>query len=167
MFFIVIIILVIIFIAFSQNNGKKNVANTGMNTNISIYDKYVTKEYLMTKTELKFFRELKKITDKLELLIFPQVNMEKIIQVSDNNVSDRNKIKSRSIDYTIVKSNNCKIVCCIELDDYTHNRQSVIKKDEIRNQIFKKANIPLHRVKVSNYYNLEELENTIRNEMNK
>lgn len=68
---------------------------------------------------------------------------------------------------TSVKSDNCKIICCIELDDYTHNRQNVIKKDETRNQIFKKVNIPLYRVKVSNYYNLEELENTIRNEMNK
>lgn len=35
----------------------------------------------MTPTELKFYRELKKVTDKLELSIFPEVNMERIISI--------------------------------------------------------------------------------------
>ena len=111
----------------------------------------------MTQTELKFYRELKKVTDELELIIFPQINLERIINVKDNNKVDRNRIKSRSIDFTIVNNKNCKIVCCIELDDYTHNRENVKKLDNFKNELFKQVNIPLYRVKVSNIYNLEEI----------
>lgn len=123
--------------------------------------KYVTNNYVMTPTELKFYRELKKVTDKLDLSIFPQVNMERIINVYNNNSRDRNRIKSRSIDFTIVNNKNCRIVCCIELDDYTHNRAKVIKADEFKNRIFEKVKIPLHRIKVNSYYNITELENLI------
>lgn len=129
------------------------------------FSKYVTNNYIMTPTELKFYRELKKVTDKLELTIFSQVNMERIINVSDNNISDRNKIKSRSIDFTIVNNHNCKIICCIELDDYTHNKEKVKKQDEFKNKIFEHVKIPLHRIKVNKYYNIEELENIIKEDL--
>lgn len=129
------------------------------------FSKYVTNNYIMTPTELKFYRELKKVTDKLELTIFSQVNMERIINVSDNNISDRNKIKSRSIDFTIVNNHNCKIICCIELDDYTHNKEKIKKQDEFKNKIFEHVKIPLHRIKVNKYYNIEELENIIKEDL--
>lgn len=48
-------------------------------------------------------------------------------------------------------------MCCIELDDYTHNRENVKKLDNFKNELFKQVNIPLYRVKVSNIYNLEEI----------
>ena len=99
------------------------------------YSNYETNNYVMTQTELKFYRELKKVTDELELIIFPQINLERIINVKDNNKVDRNRIKSRSIDFTIVNNKNCKIVCCIELDDYTHNRENVKKLDNFKNEL--------------------------------
>ena len=136
--------------------GNKN--NLIKNEDLS---KYVTNNYVMTPTELKFYRELKKVTDKLDLSIFPQVNMERIINVYNNNSRDRNRIKSRSIDFTIVNNKNCRIVCCIELDDYTHNRAKVIKADEFKNRVFEKVKIPLHRIKVNSYYNITELEHLI------
>lgn len=124
--------------------------------------KYYSNGYLMTKTELLFYKELKKVTDKLNLVIFPQVNLERIINVYDSNYSDRNRIKSRSIDYTIANNKDCKIICCIELDDYYHNRESVKQKDAFKNELFKKVKIPLYRIKVNKFYNLEELENKIK-----
>lgn len=90
------------------------------------------------------------------------INLERIIKVSDNNNKDRNRIKSRSIDFSIVNNKNCEIICCIELDDYTHNRENVKKTDTFKDNLFKKIKIPLHRIKVNNYYNLETLENMIK-----
>lgn len=162
---IVFIIVLLVIIAIILNNpniyNKKNIVKEN---NLEQYDdlsKYTTKKYVMTYTELKFYRELKKITDELNLEIFPQVNLEKIIQIKDNNNKDRNKIKSRSIDYTIVDNENCEIVACIELDDYTHNREKNKKNDEFKNKIFEKVNISLIRIKVQNRYNLEELKQTL------
>ena len=155
LFILMIILLVILAIIFNKpinvdNEKKYNLYN------------YTSKNYIMTKTELDFFRNLKKITDELELVIFPQVNLERIIQTKNNNNTDRNRIKSRSIDYTIVNNKNCRIIACIELDDYTHNREKIKKNDEFKNMLFKQVNIPLYRIKVSNNYNLEEIKNNLK-----
>lgn len=162
---IVFIIVLLVIIAIILNNpniyNKKNIVKEN---NLEQYDdlsNYTTKKYVMTYTELKFYRELKKITDELNLEIFPQINLERIIQIKDNNNKDRNRIKSRSIDYTIVDNENCEIVACIELDDYTHNREKNKKNDEFKNKIFEKVNISLIRIKVQNRYNLEELKQTL------
>lgn len=144
-------------------NSMNNIIYTNTN-NIKYIDlsKYHTDAYVMTHTELLFYKELRKITDKLQLLVFPQVRLERIINVYDGNYADRNRIKSRSIDYAIVNNKNCKIICCIELDDYSHNSKKAKEIDEFKNELFKKVRIPLYRIKVSSYYNLEELENKIK-----
>lgn len=164
-FIIILIVLILLAIVLNENNNKiknKNPNNQIENKNNIDYSKFITNRYVMTENELKFYRELKKVTDKLQLTIFPQVDLERIINVKDNNRSSRSRIKSRSIDYTIVENTKCKIVCCIELDDSTHNRENVKKVDEFKNNLFKKVGIPLFRIKVKNYYNSEEIENIIK-----
>lgn len=160
---LIIIILIILVFLFYYLNQKEILID-----NIEKYNKldnYVTKKYIMTQTELQFYRELKKVTDKLNLTIFSQVNLERIVQVKDNNTKDRNRIKSRSIDYTIVNNENCKVICCIELDDYTHNSQKAKINDHFKDELFKKVNIPLHRIKVNNNYNLEQIENILKGDI--
>lgn len=155
----IMLIFVILIIILEKVVNKNDNENTEIKTNVLNYTK---KDFIMTQTELIFYRELKKVTDKLELSIFPQVNLERIINVKDNNKVDRNRIKSRSIDYTIVNNKNCKIICCIELDDYTHNYKNRIERDNFINELFNTVGIKLHRIKVNNTYNLEELENKIK-----
>lgn len=160
---LLIVLLIVIIIYNNRNIIKKLVYKESQETTTKTdLDKYIANGYIMTQTELKFYRELKKVTDKLELTIFSQVGLERIINVIDNNNKDRNRIKSRTIDFAVVNNKNCKIVCCIELDDYTHNREKSKKADAFKDSLFKQVNIPLHRIKVNNYYNLEQLENIIK-----
>lgn len=159
MIIIDIILVIIIFILIYYN--KKGTINEKQENYINL-DNYTTNNYVMTQTELIFYRELIKVTNKLDLSIFPQVNLERIINVKDNNNRDRNRIKSRSIDYCIVNNKNCKVICCIELDDYTHNREKSKINDEFKNKLFEKVKIPLHRIKVSNFYDLEQIEQIIK-----
>ena len=154
---IIAIILIAVSVILNENTNKET-----EDKKID-YSNYETNNYVMTQTELKFYRELKKVTDELDLNIFPQVNLERIINVKNNNKPDRNRIKSRSIDFTIVNNKNCRIVCCIELDDYTHNRENVKKLDNFKDELFKQVNIPLHRIKVNNTYNLEEIKEKLKN----
>lgn len=116
----------------------------------------------MTKTELIFCKKLKSITDRYNLIIIPQIQLQKIFKVyNKKDISSFNKIKAKSIDFAIVDENyNYKIF--IELDDYTHNRNNRIKRDIFINELFKKYNYKLLRIKVQNNYNLEELENIIK-----
>lgn len=138
---------------------------TFINTDTKVdYDReyfkfYVTDKNVMSKTERIFFRNLKIITDELNLLIFPQVDLERIIYFNDTYVDwieknrKRNRIKSRSIDYTIVNGDNYNIICCVELDDYTHDYYIKQKQgDELKNMLFTKVNIPLIRIKPKNNY---------------
>lgn len=154
MLFLIILILVIL--AIVLNNPKIYNKNNIINEQYNLTN-YTTKRYIMTSTELNFYRNLKQVANELNLEIFPQVNLERIIQTKDNNFIDRNRIKSKSIDYTLVNNKNCKIIACIELDDYTHNKENVKINDEFKNLIFKQVNIPLFRIKVKNYYDLKEL----------
>lgn len=129
------------------------------------YSKYTTNNYIMTQTELLFYKQLKEITDKLELIIFSQIDLERLIKVKDNNMSDRNKIKSRSVDFCIVNSKNCKVICCIELDDKSHNTYKAKIIDNFKNELFESVSIPLHRIKVSNFYNLKQIEQLIKGDL--
>lgn len=155
----VALILIIIALILNQIISSKNETIIIRTNDFTEYSK---KDYVMTQTELKFYRELKKVTDKLQLSIFPQVKLDGLINVKSNRKAVRNRIKSKSIDFTIVNNINCKIVCCIELDDYTHNYKARIKRDNFVNDLFNYVGIKLHRIKVNNYYNLEELENMIK-----
>lgn len=166
-FFIIIGIIFVFFILIldkAVTNSPKSVVQQQSQYDLT---KYEAKQYIMTQTELKFYRELKKITDELECSIFPQVDLERIIKVSDNNSTDRNRIKSRSIDYTIVNNKNCRIIACIELDDYTHNRATAKKADDFKNMLFEKVNIPLHRVPVNNYYDTLAIKSFLENDIKK
>lgn len=159
---ILIIVVIILLILLAILNKVPPVNNEEVTETRYDLSKYQTKHYIMTSTELTFYRILKDITDELELTIFPQVRLEQIIQVSDKNSKDRNRIKSRSIDYTIVSNKNCKIILCIELDDNSHKRASVQRTDEFRNNLFKKVGIPLYRIEVKDMYNKESIRSILK-----
>mgnify|MGYP001625658099 FL=1 len=156
---ILIIIIILLGINIILNKFNINENNEKENINIALYEK---KEYLMTRNELKFYKQLKKITDKLDLTIFAQVSLYQIIK--NKEYKDFNKIKSKSIDFVITE-NNGKIKLCIELDDSSHNKNNRIKRDNFINEIFKQTNINLLRIPVQAFYNLETLENKIKEQL--
>ena len=154
-----ILIIIIILLAINTFLNKFTIADKNDNNNNYNNDSYERKEYLMTKNELKFYKQLKKITDKLELTIFAQVSLYQVIR--NKNFKDFNKIKSKSIDFVITE-NNGKIKMCIELDDKSHNKNNRIERDNFINEIFNQANMKLLRIPVQDFYNLENLELKIK-----
>lgn len=158
-FLVILYILTIILwpIIEKKINNVENIDHNLENTNYN--EKYVKKDYLLTQTELKFYKLLKQITDEFNLVICPQVALYQIVQ--NKNFKDFNKIQSKCIDFVITEP-NLKIKLCIELDDYTHNRNKRIKRDEFINKLFNDLGIKLIRIPVQNYYNLEELKNKIK-----
>lgn len=136
--------------------NNKNLNNTDNNI------KYLIKQNPMTETEIKFIKELKKITDINNLIILPQVQLQSIFHTINNkDITSFNKIKSKSIDFAIV-DNNYNYKLFIELDDYTHNRKNRIQRDQFINELFKTYNLKLKRIKVQNNYNIEDLTDIIK-----
>ncbi len=146
----IIALILEIYLSKTKNNNLQN---------INYNERYSKKEYLLTQTELKFYRLLKQITDELNLVICPQVTLYQI--VTNKNYKYFSKIQNKSIDFVIAEE-NLKIKLCIELDDYTHKRNKRVKRDEFINKLFADLNIKLIRIPVQNFYNLEELKNRIK-----
>lgn len=148
---IMIIIAIILEIIFKEKNTSIE--------NIDYNEKYLKKEYLLTQTELKFYKLLKQITDELNLVICPQVTLYEIVK--NKNYKDLNRIQNKTIDF-VVTEKNLKIKLCIELDDYTHKKSKRVKRDEFINKLFADLNIKLIRIPVKNYYDIENLKNKIK-----
>ncbi len=160
---ILIIVIILLVIEKIVSSDKNPISQNSENADKTSYLKSFTKkDYLLTPNELKFYKLLKRITDKLDLSIFTQVALYEIINCKD--YKDFNRIKSKSIDFVITEK-NCKIRLCIELDDNTHNYKKRIERDNFINTIFSNLDIKLLRIPVQNFYNLDELEKQIQEKL--
>lgn len=107
---------------------------------------------LMTRAEIKLYRF---ILDNLDLIdkvtVFTKVRLADIIKVDDK--VTRNpvyfyKIASKHIDFLIVNKETLKVVCALELDDYTHRADDRQKRDFFVESALRAAGVPLERIGV-------------------
>lgn len=159
MIYLALIFVIIVLLLEKYVEKKSEIMETYIESNTQLPTSYSKKDYLLTQNELKFYRLLKQITDKFDLNLFCQVAMYELINCKSH--KDFNRIRSKCIDFVITEK-NCKIKCCIELDDNSHMRKSRVQRDEFVNKIFEQAGTKLLRIKVQNYYNMEELEKRIK-----
>lgn len=157
--FIIVILAIVVIILEKKLKDIEKMQNEDIQEELNYKEKYYKKDYLLTQSELKFYKILKKITNDMGYSLFCQVSLYEI--VSSKNFKDFAKIKAKSIDFVITQE-NCKIVMCIELDDKTHERQKRIERDKFLDKLFKDLEIKLLRIPVQNFYNMEELENKIK-----
>lgn len=123
------------------------------------YDLYTVQKNPMTDTELKFLKILQNVTNKYNLIVIPQIQIQNIFKTNSTNAF--NRIKAKSVDFAIVDKNyDYKLF--IELDDYTHNRTYRIKRDVFVNNLFERYNLKLIRIDVKNTYNYEKLDKLIQ-----
>lgn len=127
---------------------------------------YEKQDYLLTRTELKFYRVLKPICDERNLDIFAKVRLEDLVTVPQyvfNNWKWRGYIRSRHIDFVLCDASNLKIRCGLELDDWHHNSDENHEIDERKDKIMRDAGLPLIRVKVASMYDTTEINQLIQN----
>lgn len=187
--FLLLIIIVVILILIEIQNSNKSNANpnlkitqilkdnsnsqkletsfpTPTSTSIRYTDFYKPKRYLITLAELNFYNILNEIAKELNLVVFSQVSMYNIVDVKDTPYKNTafNKIRSKSIDFVLTDTKSCRILLCIELDDYTHKYyKKRIERDKFLQEIFASLEINFIRFDVSNYYNKELLKSKIEN----
>lgn len=159
MYIVIIIILVGIITYLEKKIQTNNSTDEVIIKSNNYKEDYEKKEYLLTPTELKFYKLLKTITDELNYTLFTQIALYEIVNCKK--FKNFNKIKSKSIDFVITEK-NCKIKLCIELDDKTHNTNKRMERDNFINNMFKELDIKLLRIPVQNFYNLEELKQKIQ-----
>lgn len=115
---------------------------------------------ILTNNEYTFFYQLKRITDKYNLIIFQKLRMADIFTTYNN--KDFGKVKSKHIDFTICNWYT-KPIIFIELDDYSHNKHENKFRDMKKDKIFSCMKVKLYRVKVDNInLGLYEIESGIK-----
>ena len=122
-------------------------------------DKFKSKIKLMTNTEYKFYKLINNIAQKYNLIVFTQVALNQIIKAQT--YKELKQIGGKSIDFVLTdKFTNIKL--CIELDDYTHNKDKRQTRDNIVNNIFNKTDIKLLRIPIDQAFIYERIEKQIK-----
>lgn len=108
---------------------------------------YKRKSSVMTKAEQRMFKKLEKqYGDKY--YIFPQINLDKLITVTDKQNYYRyfNKINQKSVDFVLADKQTLETVKVIELDDYTHKWEHRKKRDEFVDLLTRNTQLLLQRI---------------------
>lgn len=112
------------------------------------------RKYLLTKHELEFYKELKKVADKLNLSILTKIRMADLVEAINNDYRGFAKIKAKHVDFALCNPENMYVLLLIELDDKSHQHQYRIERDEFVEQVYTETGYKLLRV--TSTYNLEK-----------
>lgn len=127
---------------------------------------YSKVENLMTPTEVAFYKVLQQaVTNQYD--IFAQVRLANLITIKQNSWAKYfwdhfRPIGMKSLDFVLCDKATSKILLVIELDDYTHNRQHRILRDQFVDDTLKTVKIPIYHQKVQSWYNVNELRASIQ-----
>lgn len=109
------------------------------------------KKYLLTKNEWYFYKSLKPIADKLDLIVLSKIRLADLVDV-DVNYNNKeeylryfNLIKAKHIDFALAIPSNMKIILLIELDDMSHVDSKRKYSDLFVNNICKKCGYKIIR----------------------
>jgi len=118
-------------------------------------------ESLVTPAEQRFYEALDEAVDG-RLLILSKVRVADLLSVTSESRSARYRvfrsIASKHVDFVLVEAKDLRPLAAIELDDSTHRRLDRRKRDELLDDLFAKANLPLIRFKTASTYNPRSIE---------
>lgn len=121
-----------------------------------VYLPYKKKSFLLTKAEYNFDRVLTEAV-KDKYYIGRQVPLSSIVEVTSTYKPYRSKIDKKTIDFVLFNKAGYTPYLAIELDDLSHSRWDRIQRDEFVQDVLKRADIRLERVKNAYSYNVEEI----------
>ena len=122
---------------------------------------YVSRQYLFTKSEWKFYHSLAEATCQ-RWLVMGKPRIADVLSVNNKlNKGDWmrafSKISSKHVDYIVLNPDSGIIVACIELDDKSHQRKDRQERDIFVNAAFEEAGIPLLRYPTAAKYDAHEI----------
>jgi very-short-patch-repair endonuclease len=129
------------------------------------YQNYYAKERILHDGELAFYRTLKEIIEPTNI-IFCKVRLEDIVGARDNEWQEinRNRIKSKHIDFVVYDQEQLRIKIAIELDGRTHLKADQREKDRFKDKLFFNCQIPLIRIPYAHYYDPIKLKEDLNRE---
>ncbi len=140
-------------------------------------DLYEACEGILTEAELVFYRVLREAlrhpTDPNgadQAVVMCKVGMMDLVGVKkglDRSTNQRafNRIKSKHVDFVLVRPGDMGVMCVIELDDSSHNSKKAKARDAFVDSVYGAAGIPIVHVPCKGGYGKEEVAGVIRGAM--
>lgn len=124
-------------------------------------DDYYLRKSLLTAAERSFLGVLEPVLPA-GVRVFAKVRLEDIVGVKKGldragRASARNRIKSRHVDFLLVRTTDLAPVAGIELDDSSHEEESRQERDAFVDGVFASAGLPLLHIPAQKSYNPAEL----------
>lgn len=122
---------------------------------------------LFTNAEINFYRTLAQAVET-NYLIMGKVRVADLLKVKGALANPRekrtafNKITGKHIDFVLVDPKSMAVVCCIELDDSSHQKKARKDRDVFLNDAFREASLPLLRVPCARTYRVDPIRALIR-----
>ena len=121
--------------------------------------KYCRKLYLVTRSELQFFKTLLSVVNQFYYVIL-QVHLSILLNHKtwgQNWKGALSRIDRKSVDYVICGRENLVPISAIELNDKSHARGDRVKRDRWVEQILKDAGLSLVRIRMHEQENVNFL----------
>ena len=151
----VILLLLLVDIFFSQRKT----------TNDKLEFPYLLRDDFLSPAEQSFYLVLKHTVSDWAL-ICPKVNLFDLFYVKYSNQKRfwkyMEKINRKHVDFLLCDPKTAKPLLGIELDDKSHERSDRKVRDELVDNVFSAANLPLARIPVKHSYSTSELESLLR-----
>jgi hypothetical protein len=119
---------------------------------------------LVTPAEQRFYEVLDEVING-RLVIMSKIRLADLLIVTSENPRARHRVfcslASKHVDFVLVEAQNLRPRAGIELDDSTHQRADRRKRDELLDDLFAKAKMPLLRFKTAPTYNPRSIETRV------
>jgi very-short-patch-repair endonuclease len=153
-----VVIAVVIALIFA---ARKNSSSTGGTADLP----YVKQETLITAAERSFLGVLEQaVGDRFR--IYAQVRLADLLSVrpgteKSQRTTAQNKINSKHADFVLCDRQTLEILCAIELDDSSHQRESRKARDAFMEEACVSAGLPLARFPAKSAYPVNEVRHSI------
>lgn len=114
---------------------------------------FESRQYLFTKAERSFYEVLKGSCGNR--IVFAKVRLTDLVKVkngTETRQSWTNKIDRKHVDFVLCEPRNLRIVAVLELDDSSHEKEDRQERDRVVDKILEAAQIPVIRIKASQFY---------------
>ncbi|GAC1530230.1 MAG: hypothetical protein NVS2B16_37230 [Chloroflexota bacterium] len=120
--------------------------------------RYRLRDDFLSRAEASFFHVVRQVLPE-HYTICPKVNLQDLFYVpkADDDVTARNRINRKHVDFLVCDVHTLRPVAGIELDDRSHQRPDRQARDLFVEQVFAAAGLPLIRVPVQAGYTTGEL----------
>lgn len=120
---------------------------------------YKKRDDFLSASELSFYRTLRTFIEN-KAVICPKVAVKEIVFIGNGVGKDYMKffnwVAKKHVDFVLCDASTMRVVCAVELDDKSHQKESRKQRDAFVDRVFDTTKIPLFHIPAKSGYSAGE-----------